>query len=214
MGVETVWNKVLKVKADRPAVVIRMGSLFSDLDRTIDRIDDSKARRLYDEFCPSWLESIHGPGGDWNGMSEGLVDRGALVALEVLADIVAPYDYPVTAPDEAVIDDLRASLVAALADVRTAESLPSDVRSLVVARVHDMLWALDHLAVTGADGVVAATERLATSLNLNVSKDDLARPVLAKVRSLAGVVWSAFRISGPASDSIEGWQKIFGSIGS
>lgn len=50
-----------------------------------------------------------------------------------------------------------------IAEVRADDTLPIHVADLMLRRLHDMSWALDHVELMGAEGIASAAERMAVA---------------------------------------------------
>lgn len=210
--VATVWRSAIKWTGTDEELVVCLCALLDEVHRTVDRLDDPMATRLYDQFLPSWLHSVLGPEASWTSDAGNLVDQGALVALDVLADIVAGSRHVESELEPEAVAELREALTHALAAVRSEVELPSEVQQLLIARLHDILWALDHLAVTGSEGVLAATERLAGAMGLNLPHASRDRPVVRGALKVAGQVWSAFKLGRPTQEALKGWQELYAML--
>ncbi|GAA3515215.1 hypothetical protein [Georgenia daeguensis] len=202
------WAAVLG--ANRASINEEMAgvaALLNDLKRVVERIDDPTTTQMYRHYMPEWSRSVLSPGSSWGAGSNGLVDVGALATLGGLATLLSVMGSEGSIPDEQSVADLRESLESALAEVRADGGLPPEVRRLLVARLHDMLWAIDHLNVMGPEGVKAAAERLAGAVAVS---SDLRRsgPVVTKVLEVAGRLWTAFTFPGQVGEAIEGWNQV------
>jgi hypothetical protein len=67
-------------------------------------------------------------------------------------------------PQQEQIADLRDSVAEAIAAVTADPNLDLNVRTLLIKRLHDVLWSLDHVQVMGADGIADACDRLAMAV--------------------------------------------------
>ena len=143
--------------------------------------------------------------------SQGLVDPGALAALGTIDVLLSTIGSEGVVPeDPGVVGDLRSDIESAIAEVRQDAVLPAEVKQVLVARLHDMLWALDHLEVAGPDGVKAAAERLAGALAINPEARKY--PTTTKVTRLTGRAWSVFTAGQKASGAIEGWSQVLEAL--
>lgn len=211
--INDVWTVVLRTDPGEllPALG-QAASLLGDVRTAVERSGRQSLLTAYEKFSVAWaipfLSHGRNPSSD---ASHGLVDSNALVALGMVAEVlemVAP-DGSVPSPEAAdvVRTDLRELLDALTAD----EELPADLRAMVAARVHDILWAIDHVRIVGPEGVQAAVERLIGQLDIFSSAQPCSRDnsVFKKVMQVAGRAWVAFRAVGAAHEAIDGWQKAF-----
>ncbi|MBO3094699.1 hypothetical protein [Cellulomonas dongxiuzhuiae] len=206
----------LTLDCDPSEVVVALGEvagLLADIRRVVGRIDSPGATELLLHFGEKWAGVIFTPDRNMTQGSHGLVTHAELAALAGLSALLSS-----TASEGAVVDmkvtaELRSTLLDVLQEVRADSGLPADLRAILVARIHDMLWAIDHLATVGADGVKAAAERLAGALAIRPNSADKQHPIVAKVLSAAGKAWTFFTMGPKVQQSLEGWNGIVGQIG-
>ncbi len=187
--------------------MVRVAGLLADIERLVDRIEDERITTLYEHYSPEWRRSVLMPNGNWSAAKGELVDAGALASLGALSSLLSVLGSEGSAPDGETLGALRESLDEALGAVRGDQTLPPEIKRLLVARLHDMLWAIDHLNVMGPEGVKAAAERLAGAVAVDPALRDH-HPAVAKVLTVAGRIWSAFTFAGQVTEAIEGWETV------
>jgi hypothetical protein len=211
--INTTWCKALEVEAsDLLPMLGQVGSLLGEVREAVLRSGRKELAELHSQFAAAWAIPIftHGRNPSTDA-SNDLVDAGALVALGSLAlnfELVAPDgSVPDKELEESVRDDLRELLEQLAAD----GDLPAPLRAAIAARVHDILWAMDHVKIVGPDGVAAAIERLVGQLAIFAADAPSTRSagIFKRTMQAAARAWSAFRFAGEAQKAIEGWQKVF-----
>jgi hypothetical protein len=206
------WRLVLGVEeADLLPELAQVAGLLNEVRTAVDRADRRELSDLYDQFGDAWAVPIftHGrnPSADH---SQGLVDAGALVALGSLAvtfEHLAPDGH---IPDEELEAVVRSNFAELLDELASDAALPVELRAAIAARVHDILWALDHVKIVGPDGVQAAVERLIGQLAIFTVDDPAARGsgIFQRTMQAASRAWTAFRAGGDVHMALEGWQKL------
>ncbi|WP_129337506.1 hypothetical protein [Cellulomonas endophytica] len=198
VSITGAWAAALGVEASAvPGRVAAAARLLDDLDRMIARSDGSNMRAMYLQYAPRWREAVLSRERGWGSPSDALIDAGSLATLGVVADFLAVEESEGIVPPAAEIDELRRSLAEAMDAVRDAHDLPPGVRGLFLHRLHDMLWALDNLDLTGPDAVKAVPERLAGLVALHPA---IRRsPAVKTVMDTVGAAWQAFTPVGDAA---------------
>ena len=187
--------------------------ILYDLNRVVARLNDPGAKGMVDHFGKEWTRAVFTPDFQGGQPSDGLVSPAGLAALTGLASLLSTLAGEGASPDEAQQGDLASALREAIAEVTTDATVPLEVRTLLVSRLHDMLWALDHVRTVGPDGVKAAAERLAGAVATWPVPGDRKRPLVGKMLTLAGRAWTLFTVGADGPASIEGWTDIAGLIG-
>lgn len=203
-----MWDSVLP--GDGPVMMrlAEVAGLLGDVGRLVEGLNDSGATAMYDAFAESWSQAIFFPDASMDkSASDSLIGPGELAALHGLATLLSAHGLGVPLPDPEAIASARAAVEGAIVEVRENNELPLDARRLMAARLHDILWAIDHLAMAGPDGVLAATERLGGAM-LTMPDDVKKTNVMARVAKAAGAAWTVFRAGGTTHNAIEGWQGV------
>jgi hypothetical protein len=207
------WCAALQV--EQSELLPRLGQVASLLDQVriaVERSERKELREAHAQFANSWAVPIFGHGRNPSGdQSSGLVDQGALVALGSLAmvfELVAP-DGQI--PDEELGITVKADLNELLEELVADTELPGELRAAISARVHDILWAIDHVKIVGPDGVQAAIERLVGQLAIFTVEDAAPRNagLFRRTMQVAAFAWSAFRNVGDTQQALEAWRSVF-----
>jgi hypothetical protein len=214
VSITSAWAGTLGVNKNQVVMVMPdVAVILSDLRRVVARLDNAGAQGMLDHFGREWTRAVFTPDHSGGQSSEGLVTAAGLAALTGLASLLSTLAGEGTTPDEEERADLATALREAIEEATTDTSVPLEVRTLLVSRLHDMLWALDHLRTVGPDGVKAAAERLAGAVATWPVPADRKRPMVGKVLRLAGRAWTLFTVGGDGPASIDGWTDILGQIG-
>lgn len=97
-----------------------------------------------------------------------------------------------------------------LQEVVADTTFPTAVRSAITARLHDVLWAMDHINIGGPGAVEVATERLLGQIVVHTSTNAEVRETSLFKRTMKtlGLVWIAYKAGPEAAAALEGWQDI------
>lgn len=212
VAISTVWMKVLEVDEGGVSYALaEWAGLLADIARLVRRVDDPVVNDAMQHWGPVWADVLFLPARATSAGSTGLVDPGALSALGMVAGLLSQSAPEGLLPDDAALDELGTAILDALAAVRADTTLPAEVAVILVARLHDMLWAIDHLATVGAEGVTAAAERLAGRFPLP-GDGQIRHPIVAKVMAVAGMAWAVFKVGRDVPEALEGWKQAASQI--
>ncbi len=215
--IRQTWATVLGVDPSDVAVALtEVGSLVPAIQAAVSRSGDEDQLELLDTYLWHWASPITTPDhqtGVNPSPGAALVDGGALAALGSLSTYLSLSRSEGAIPDDERQQELKAHVSGAIDELTGAIELPSEVRKLILDRLHDILWAMDRLRIGGPDAVRAAAERLAMSVA--ASPEEARRsPLVQKAVTVSGWVCAAF-MSGPSlQGSIEAWPAIFKALGS
>jgi hypothetical protein len=217
LPVHSVWMAVLDVdETELPAALCEVASLVSAIELEAFRTDRAELKNLLEHYRRAWtlpiLSSDMHP-RQMPGPGPGYVDENALASLAVVSMLLESSSQ-VRVPDPAQVEALKQQIVAALDEVLRAQDLPGEIRMVVVARLHDIIWALDHLLVSGPDGVVAAIERLIGAIVLQNPDPEEAEKssTFGHVFHVIRFAWELFRKGPEISRAIEGWSNVVASL--
>ncbi len=130
-------------------------------------------------------------------------------ALDALASVaeylheVAPEPMPAA---DAQLDELRAQVSDLIEDVKLSEDLFGDARQLILARLNDVLYALNQIDIGGPAAVRRATEALAGAIDLGAPRAFWTSPAATKARAVVVALWVAFTAPGALHDALPVWE--------
>ena len=130
--------------------------LIPQIRATLQSLGKDRLLPTHDEYRASWAS----PFLTRQNNSNGLVDVHAMHALMGIAETIDASGGGALVIEQSARDRLRQALVSAMNEVRLDGDLPRELRSLLLTRLGDLLWALDHYDIQGVDGLQAALERL------------------------------------------------------
>lgn len=140
--VARAWGSALGVSdEDAPGEVARASSLLSDLEQAVSYLNRPGLQRLLARWLPTWSRPFFPTDRSWTSGSNGLISETALDTLSGLADTLADLASEGTVPPEEAIPDLRQAIQEAIDAVRAEGSVPRDLRTMMLRRLHDILWA-------------------------------------------------------------------------
>lgn len=162
-GIWTVWSEVLGVEGDKlTADFLYAFALIAEIERALAITGAQHQQWQYKIHSHEWVKAF-APVGSGTGQQvvDGDTSDAARAALGSIAshlrDNLPEGNIPLVEGVTSLRDVVRAAIDEVLAD----DTLPMQLQDLLLRRLHDALWALDHIAVTGAEGVASACDRLA-----------------------------------------------------
>jgi hypothetical protein len=79
-------------------------------------------------------------------------------------------------------------------------------------RIHDVLWALDHVHIGGPDAVAGAVERLVGQVVVYAPEAQQRSGVMHRIIATASTVWNAFKVGSEAARALEGWEAVMKAL--
>lgn len=216
-AVHDVWKAVLNVNDENlPLALCEVAALIPAIEGEVEKANQSELATALSQYRRAWSlpilsSDIHprqspGPGADY-------VDQSALAALGVVSVLLSATASEVRLPDPGDLDALRQQFDSALGEVLKADDLPPSLRAVMIARLHDMTWALDHINVAGPDGVSAAIERLVGAIALLQPDENVASsPSFTHFFKVVRFAWEMFRKGPEVAKAVEGWSSIVPSL--
>lgn len=135
------------------------------------------------------------------------LDAAALVALNAVSAFLSTSANEGVVPDDEQREALRDELLVAIEETKASDEVPSEVRQLIIERLHQIIWALDHVHIGGPAAVTVAVERLAGSLAIRGREVAESAPA-KRSWGTAKKVLAAF-MGGPAARlALESWLKV------
>lgn len=165
-GLWAVWKDVLQVSDEDFMSEFAMAfSLIPQIDQALHVTDDRIQRRSFQVHVESWRRAfVPDASGVGQGVSGGDVPEVARLALGAIASHLRDNVPEGLIPDGDRASDLRGEVASAIDALTQDESVPLPVRDLLLRRLHDILWAVDHISVMGAGGIATACDRLAMAV--------------------------------------------------
>lgn len=163
IGWTAVWQETLEVEGDEViAAVSAAFGLIADIDRALNFTDDDLQRRQYQLHHKDWSKAfVPSSSGQGQQLNDGAPSEPSRVALGSIASYLSFALPEGRVPTQADTDSLRESVLALWDELTDDDTLPDGVRNLLLLRLSDLVWALNHVSILGSDGVKAACERLA-----------------------------------------------------
>lgn len=210
--VTDAWASALAVPIDEtPRAVARASNLLNEVEQAVLYLNQPRQQAMVTRFLPRWSKPFFPLDRAWTHGSHDLVDDDALAALGSLGDTMSSLVPEGVLPADDTLIGLRQSIEGAIDAVRADGDLPSVLRVLMLQRLYDVLWAVDHLEVAGPGGVKAASERLIGAVLLSEPTESR-RPLVVKVMSTVGKAWAVFLGVPEAQGALEGWTTILDAL--
>ncbi|WP_409485032.1 hypothetical protein [Arsenicicoccus dermatophilus] len=227
-GYDAVWVETLQLDGSY-AVTLAVAQAFSlipEIAKALTITDDPANTRLFHLFASEWSKPfLPTNSGRDQVVGDAAVSEHAMAALSSIASHLQDNLPEGPALEEMTVTDWREQILPLIEDLRDDAGLPPQDRALLIARLHDILWALDHVDVMGTEGVRAATERLAMAYlhahlqTATAAGDDDASattedPLMTQVKSLLtvlyqglqapGSIYATWELLGPAVQALTG----------
>ncbi|MFD3399603.1 hypothetical protein ACFWUU_02950 [Kribbella sp. NPDC058693] len=207
------WASVLGVSEGQvPLALAEVAALIPDIHRLVVQCGAAEQLALFEAFARQWavpMMSEHHP-RQTPSPGPGAVDPNALAALGGLSAYLSTCAPEGVVPDAARVADLKAAVAELLEGLAGEDSLPPDLRSAINARLHDVLWAMDHVRIGGPGAVNQAMERLLGQITISLHNTPEARNsgFLKKVTNTVRCIWIAYKAGPQIHTALEGWQDI------
>lgn len=160
-GYNAVWAETLGVDAKGvTSAVAGVFGLIHDIDAALAITDDDYMIRLVDRYRDDWaLAVVPQASGRSQALKHGPSEAG-LDALGAVASHLRSNLPEGVIPDGEATATLRSQVETLISELRKDDSIPDEVRIVMVGRLHDLAWALDHVEIGGAGAVQVALDRL------------------------------------------------------
>jgi len=211
----SVWAEVLEADgADLPLAQCEAASVLVDLRRVVDELDRPEITEVVDQYYGSWAESLllrRSPSNQTPSAGVDAVDLQALLALGMVSALLSLNFTDAQVPTSEQVSSLRVQIQGALDALRDDQALSENLKVAMLARLTDLLWALDRLTIGGPEAVSAATERLLGALVM-FQADPGKSTSLGLVMTVARFAWSAFTKAPQALEALEAWHKVAAAL--
>lgn len=167
-GYDAVWAQALNVDVSRVTEEVAQAfGLIGEVERALAATQDPYQKKNFELHKENWSRAfIPSASGRQSQVSGGDTSEESRAALGGIASHLRDNFAEGRLPTEEERVDLRSNVQQLINDLIEDDSLPIAAADLFSRRLHDMLWALDHLAIMGPDGVAAVCERLVIALVL------------------------------------------------
>ncbi|GAA4909034.1 hypothetical protein GCM10025789_30620 [Tessaracoccus lubricantis] len=185
---------------DRPAVAAHVAAyseLFPAALEQATLLEKAGFRFRWTQDAHDWGQAFfpthHGFASTTIG-SEEIITSQALKHLKSVAEAWRQHEALISVvPQVSDRELLRDEIYRVIGSVLDDQTLHADLQQLIVRRLHDILWAIDHWIAGGSDGVRAACERLAFAYTIADEKTQRQWPTyvwsfIRKVMLVAAVV--------------------------
>lgn len=217
-SIVATWAATLGVSEQKVLPELaQVASLIPAVEQTVASLEDETQTGVCKRFIRKWAapiilydqhpRAVPSPGA-------ALVDDDGLAALHGLAGYVSVRIADGRVPEDDHRSELRAQVEAIIRDLPDDDSIPEQLASAMNHRLHDVLWAMDHVRIGGPEAVSEATERLLGAVVLYTHPDPSTRKAgpVRRTLDVATKVWVAFKLGPEAKAAIDGWEDILGQL--
>lgn len=160
-GYDAVWAEALGVTtAQVTSHVASALGLIPQIEGAVALIGDKAAQAGVDRYREEWATAFIPPSPGRGGAVSYLPSSDSLIALGAIASILRAHMPKLSVPDVDAAADLHEVVRTLVDDLLDDETLPDELRQVMAARLNDMLWALAHVQIGGAEAIDAALDRL------------------------------------------------------
>jgi hypothetical protein len=207
---ELIWQRALG-EVDVAATRIRLADvvgLISEVRRQLQTLDRPAYMEMFDDVSPRLLGTVLLTPQTQDNLAGSYlqVSDTQLKVLATLGGILEDANAGLARVEDETRVAIRAAVLDALTAVRADSELPPDVKRAIIARLYDILWAMDHLETGGPEAAVAAAERLGFLWSRNAQHQTSA---FKTAMQAAGTAWAAFLFSAESVQAIETFQQLF-----
>lgn len=214
----TTWKATFNTESDHDTMVLlgKSAALLGDVQVAVERAGHPLMTDLFGQHRDRWGSTL------WTSTNlharpspgESHVDMDSLLALGSLAVFLETRVVDGTVPAAEVMDPLKDEVRSLIDAVSTDASLPAELRLIILERLHDITWAMDHVWLGGPDAIQAAIERLIAQIVFRTSEAERqqAQPFLKRLFDVAGNIWKAFLTGDQAIKAMENYTKTIGEL--
>lgn len=161
-GYVPTWAAVFDIERDAVAEnVAEAFGLVGEINRALAATGDELQRASFDHHKDAWTRAFVPGSSGWNQqLADGVATRESRIALGTIASHLRSESPEGRLPNEEQRGTLRDLARQAIDAVLEDDTLDDRIAEVILRRLHDIVWALDHIAIKGPDGVAAACDRL------------------------------------------------------
>jgi hypothetical protein len=208
-GLLILWGTVLGADGEHETRV-RAASVVTLIGRVraqLESLGEPAYLEMFDEIAPDLLDKLVLTREANAQMSDSFtVGKQPLQILRSVGAIFTSSGISRYRIDDSARTDLRESLLAAIEAARTDLDLPARIRAEVVARLHEMLKALDLIDTIGPEDAMAAAERLDFLWNHTPEKEHTG--AFRTAWEAAARVWAVVLYGAESAQAIETFSHI------
>lgn len=203
------WARVLETT--QPNVPIHLWKVADLLGSTYRAVSQGDADDPYRQLAIHHMNEWAAPFVEDLDQLTQPVSQTALLALNTISAFLSDTVPEGTVPDSEQRESLRNEIAAVIKETNDSDEAPPELRQLIVERLHQILWALDHVHIGGPAAVAAAVERLAGTLTMR-GREAVETPPARRSMSVALKLYGAF-LSGPVvGHALNAWGGIAKSV--
>lgn len=208
--IRQTWAGVLGVEQDRvPVALTEVAGIIPAIEAAVSRSGEESQQEVFDHYVYQWAYAITTPDhptGQTPSPGKELVDPGALAALGGLSSFLCFTASEGHLPNPEQLQSLRERLLETIDEATVAEDIPPELRRELLDRLHEILWAIDHLRVGGPSAASAAAERLVGAVAIR--EDGHRLPIVRRALQAAAAAWTLFKTGSTLTKELESWREI------
>ncbi len=162
------WKSVLGAsESDMPGLLAGVGALVGEVEKGVAQTNSEGHAKQVSRFRGEWEVAIFPRDRPFtNAVQEFRPSEQAIDVLQSAAELLHRDAPEGRALEEGELETLRLDVEDLIEAVKAADDVPEQVKQLAVARLRDVIRALDHIDVGGPGAVKLATEALAGAIDL------------------------------------------------
>lgn len=200
------WRTVLGVEGeDVYSALGGVAGLLPKIEQALRASDNEDAVDSFRHYQEPLARPIMFPDRKIDAASHGLVSHDALHSLRFLAKLLSRSASEGNVPDQEALDQLRDQVKLALDTVWDADDLEPRIRQIILQRLEEVLYAIQHFKITGPDGIMSGLERLIPYVGEVEGEESKAK---TSVRESFTMAWTMFKAVPTVYQTIEAGGKI------
>ncbi|BEP14828.1 hypothetical protein acdb102_31390 [Acidothermaceae bacterium B102] len=173
-----LWSAALQINPDLvPKYMCEVIGLIPAIEMALaGQEQEEEQRAAFSHYLPHWIDATMAPANNWNSGPGAPIDKGALIGLGSMSaylSAVAPEGEP---PSQDRIDAWLQETASLMSDIDDSNEVSDDLRRVLHSHLEAVSWALRAVRVSGAAGIVAASERLMGAVAVSVATTEPAAP--------------------------------------
>jgi hypothetical protein len=204
------WAEVLQVEVQQVKLRLgKVGQLIAETEQAAHALGDDAFEQMVTANRPAWEVAVYPDSSGYEQPFEKVgFNEASLNPLAVVASHLRTVRPEGKVPTEQRTEQLREDVFGLIDEVRGADDLPVEVQDLVIARLKDILHALDDVRVGGPRAVQRAVEVLVSEIDLHRDAKFLSKKLRQRINRVVVCAWFACGLPAQAIANWEGFEKL------
>lgn len=211
------WKIVLGASDDEvvPTLLAEVRALVGEIQVAVERQSVGQGHTAQvTQTRHQWENAIFPRDGPLGSPVENFwPKKELLVVLQATAEYLHSVASECRPLEDGELEELRGQVEELIEEMKASEEIPAAVKQVIVARLRDVIRALDHVGIGGANAVKLATEAVAGAIDLHDSpwwQSGMGR----RVALVLSTVWFAFSAPATVQTALPVWEHAFAELAS